>query len=96
MTNTAKYSRWRAFAAFSFVFTLSLPSLASWSDIWIGNNGNWNEPSNWDQNKLPGTEGYAVFKKPYGTPLTVTLNNVVDTYAFYFNGNRTAGVLGRH
>ena len=92
MTNTAKYSGWRAFAAFSFVLTLSLPSLASWSDIWIGNNGNWNEPSNWDQNKLPGTEGYAVFRKPYDTPLTVTLNDEVDVYAFNFNASRTADV----
>lgn len=92
MTNTAKYSRWRAFAAFTFVLTLSLPSLASWSDIWIGNNGNWNEPSNWDKNKLPDTEGYAVFRKPYDTPLTVTLNDEVDVYAFNFEANRTADV----
>ena len=92
MTNTAKYSRWRAFAAFSFVPSLSLPSLASWNAIWTGRDGNWNEASNWQNNTLPDATGYASFKNPYGTPLTVTLNDVVDVYAFYFNGNRTAGV----
>ena len=96
MTNTAKYSGWRAFAAFSFVLTLSLPSLASWNAIWTGGDGNWNVASYWQNNTPPDTTGYASFKNPNGTPLTVTLNNVVDTYVFYFNGNRTAGVLGRH
>ena len=92
MTNTAKCSRWRAFAAFSFAITLSLPSLASWNAIWTGGDGNWNVASNWQNSTPPDTTGYASFKNPYGTPLTVTLNDVVDVYAFYFNGNRTAGV----
>ena len=92
MTNTAKCSGWRAFAAFSFVLTLSLPSQASWYAIWTGGDGNWNVASNWQTNALPDTSGYAAFKNPYGTPLTVTLNDEVDLYAFYFNANRTAGV----
>ena len=92
MTNTAKCSGWRAFAAFTFVLTLSLPSLASWNAIWTGGDGNWNIASNWQNNTPPDSTGYASFKNPYGTPLTVTLDDVVDAYAFYFNGNRTAGV----
>ena len=59
MTNTAKCSGWRAFAAIFLVLTLTWPLLAADYTTWRGGKtGEWNVADNWDSG-LPTKEVYA-------------------------------------
>ena len=90
MTNIAKCSGWRAFAAIALVLTLTWPSLAADYTTWRGGKtGNWNVADNWDSG-LPTEAVYARFSSSYTTPFTVTLNDPVKVYGFALNGSRTA------
>ena len=72
------------------LFAISaLPSLAA-DTYWNGSvDDKWGTPGNWGDG-LPTASVYAHFGSPYYTPLTLTVDDIFDVYAFSISGSRMA------
>ena len=77
----------------AFLVLAALPSMAAETSVWQGGEaGVWGEtyPGNW--NVYPDSTRYSQFGSPYDTPITVTVDESVDTYGVVNASGRTAGI----